>query len=133
MSDKQTTQRVEVQTGDGRLTSTPRRLVTPPADVLRRKDRLSLVLDVPGVEPSSLEVTFSEGILKVLGKARPTEAETGGGVTYAEFEFGDYERSFRVDERIDAAGIGAELGDGTLHIELPLEKPAQTRVAVRTA
>ncbi len=133
MTEKQTTQQVEVHTGNGQLAGAPRRVVTPPADVLRRKDRLVLTLDMPGVEPASLEVTFSEGILKVLGKTRPAENEASGGVTYAEFEFGDYERSFRVDERIDTAAIAAELVDGALRIELPLEKPAQTRVAVRTS
>ena len=134
MTDKITTQDVQVQNG-GQLATPPRRVVTPPTDVIEKNDRIVATLDMPGVDPASLEVTFSEGNLRVQGKTRLAEAETDAtsGVTYAEFELGDYERVFRVQRHIDAANITADLADGVLTVELPLERPARTRVAVRTA
>lgn len=133
MTQNQNAQEVQVRRENGQLGTHPRRLVTPPADVLKRRDRIAVTLDMPGVDPGSLEVTFSEGLLRVRGQGPQPEADSAGGVTYAEFELGDYERSFRVGERIDSARISAELVEGTLTVELPIEQPAQTRVAVRTS
>lgn len=133
MTQNPLTQEIEPRPGNGQLASAPRRVVTPPADILRKNDRIVLTLDLPGVDPASLSVTCAENALHVTAKARSQEAEVRGGVTYAEFEFGDYERTFRLDDRIDSAGIDAELVDGVLKIELPLVKPAQRRVTVRVA
>jgi HSP20 family protein len=132
MSQRQGAHDVQIQ--DGRLATAPRRIVTPPADVLEKSDRIVAVLDMPGADPSSLEITFSEGVLRVEGQARATQTpvDPKGGVTYAEFELGAYERSFRVLQRIDPEAITAEWNEGVLRVELPLEQPSRKRVPIRT-
>ena len=116
---------------DQPLATAPRRVVAPPTDVRRLADRYVFELDVPGIDAASLDVTFCEETLRVRGAVHPREVEGQPGSTYAEFELPDaYERAFQVKDRIDVEQLSARLADGVLRVELPLERPAQTRIAV---
>ena len=84
-------------------------IFTPPADILEKGDTVVLLLDVPGADPASLDVTLDKHVLTI--EARVTlAAPEGYAAEHIEFQNGTYERRFVFSERMDgesAVGSGA--------------------------
>ena len=51
------------------LTSTAP-VFTPPADILEKGDTVVMLLDVPGADPASLDVTLDKRILTIAARGR---------------------------------------------------------------
>ncbi|MFN0060835.1 MAG: Hsp20/alpha crystallin family protein [Planctomycetota bacterium] len=97
---------------------------SPAVDVLENADGVTLHLDMPGVAREDLEVSLEYGALTVRGIARP-RSRVGMRRVLEESLPGVFERTFRVSNVIDSAGINADLKDGVLSLRLP--RAAETR------
>lgn len=94
----------------------PSRLdASPAADVYRRDDRVVVHIDLPGVDRSTLSVRVDGQWLDISAE-RPYAPEPGDRVMLSERPFGRFQRRFRLPERIDAAGVTADLVDGVLTV-----------------
>ena len=112
--------------------STERVVYTPRFDIAETEDELFLYGDLPGVEPSDLDIRFEERELAVHGKVAPRHA--GKQHLRGEYGIGDFHRTFSVGESIDANGIAAELKNGVLTIRLPKSDAAKPkRIEVKSA
>jgi len=83
-------------------------------------------MEVPGVEKKDLDVTLEEGVLRVEGRIDFKKYE-GFEPVYAEYNVGHYYRAFALSDKIDPAGISAELSDGVLTLTLKKVKDAAAR------
>jgi HSP20 family protein len=93
-------------------------IFTPPADILEKGDTVALLLDVPGADPASLDVTLDKHVLTI--EARVTlAAPEGYAAEHIEFQNGTYERRFVFSERMDGDHIDATLKDGVLRLTVP--------------
>jgi len=90
----------------------------PNVDVLEKQDELLLVADMPGVESNDIDIHFEDGELTIHGRVAP-RTEGRRGVLLAEYGVGDFYRTFRVSEKIDASRIHAEYANGVLTLHLP--------------
>ena len=106
-----------------------RPVFTPRTQVHDGEDSVVLVADMPGVDDQSVEVTLEDDVLTIVGRTQDA-APAGYKRIYAEFEQGDYRRSFVLSDRADAAGIQASVTNGVLRVEVPKVKPAQRRIPV---
>jgi HSP20 family protein len=98
----------------------------PNVDILETQDDWVIVADVPGAARETLDVQFDDGVLKVQAKVAVRQpAETGYLVR--EYPVGDFERSFRIGEGVDASRIDASLDAGVLTIHLPKAESAKPR------
>ena len=105
----------------------------PRVDIYETDDQIVLVADVPGVDQDSVEITLEKSLLTVNGYVEP-KAPEGYDIAYAEYDVGDFERSFRLSNQIDQAKIEATVKDGVLRLVLPKVGPAKTRkIAVKAA
>ena len=108
-----------------------RKAFVPRVDIYETDDQIVLVADVPGVDRDSVEVTLEKSLLTVNGYVAP-EAPEGYDIAYAEYDIGDFERSFRLSNQIDQAKIEATVRAGMLRLVLPKIGPAKTRkIAVK--
>ena len=98
----------------------------PRADIHETDDALVVVLDVPGVDEESVDITLEENVLTINGYVDFEEPE-GYGLAYAEYRIGDYVRSFTVSDQIDQAGVEATIKDGVLKLHLPKAPAAKKR------
>jgi len=95
-----------------------RRVYMPRTDIFEAKDELVLVMDVPGADDQSVEVTLEKNVLTV--SAYPVYARHEGyTLAYAEYGEGDYQRSFALSDEIDRARIEAKVKNGVLYLHLP--------------
>jgi HSP20 family molecular chaperone IbpA len=101
-------------------------------DILEQNDELQLVVDMPGVKASEIDVRFEDGQLHLHGPVAPRQTpETR--YLLQEYGVGDFDRTFRVSEQIDGSKIRAEYADGVLTLHLPKVEAAKPRkIAVTT-
>lgn len=103
-----------------------RKAFVPRTDIYENGDAITIVTDMPGVDESSLDITLEKGVLTINGYVEP-ELPEGYTLTYAEYEIGDYQRSFKLSNEIDQEGIQATLKDGVLRLVMPKVGPAKAR------
>jgi HSP20 family protein len=99
------------------LTSTAP-IFTPPADILEKGDTVVMLLDVPGADPASLDVTLDKRILTITARVTSV-APQGYAAAHIEFRDGTYERRFVFSEQMDGEHIDATLKDGVLRLTVP--------------
>jgi len=98
----------------------------PRADIYETDEAIMVLVDLPGVDENSLDITLEKNILTINGYTAPPEME-GYQLAYREYEVGDYTRSFRLSDEIDRDGIEASMKNGVLHLRLPKAGPAKAR------
>ena len=104
----------------------------PNVDILENDDELVLLVDVPGAKPDEIDVKFEDGVLTVHAQVEPRQ---DGDAKYLlhEYGVGDYCRTFRVGEAVDADKIKADYADGVLTLHLPKAEAIKPRkISVRT-
>jgi HSP20 family protein len=104
----------------------PARVFLPTADIYETNDALNVVLEMPGVEKSSVEVRVEDGVLKIDGRLDFSKYQ-GLQPLYTEYNVGHYSRSFRLSSKIDQNKIAAELKDGVLSLVLAKVEEAKPR------
>ena len=103
------------------------RAFLPNTDIYETEDALNVVMEMPGVEKSNVEVGIEDGVLKVYGRIDFSKYERRQPV-YTEYNIGHYARSFRLSSKIDQTKIRAQMNDGVLSLVLPKVEEAKPRV-----
>ncbi|HUB14720.1 MAG TPA: Hsp20/alpha crystallin family protein [Acetobacteraceae bacterium] len=104
----------------------PGRYFVPSADIFETEQALTVVMEMPGVDKKDLDVALENDVLRVEGKIDFAKYE-GMEPVYTEYNVGHYTRSFTLSNKIDQAGISAQLDDGVLTLTLPKMKEVQPR------
>ena len=103
----------------------------PPTDIIETSSEVRLLLDMPGANPDSLDVTLDNRVLRISAQSASSAPE-GYALFHGEYRDGDYERSFMVSEPIDTAKIEAVFNDGVLRLTLPKAAPSPaTKINVK--
>jgi len=100
------------------------RYITPPVDIFETKDGLVVVADLPGVEPSALDVRVADAVLTLQAK---TQHVAPGTPVRREYELLHFFRQFELPEQVDADRISAELKHGVLALQLPKKEKAKPK------
>jgi len=104
----------------------------PQSDIFETEENYYLVLDMPGVEENSIEITLEKNTLTINGYT-DVERPEGYSLAQAEYNIGDYERSFRLTDQIDRENIEASYENGVLRLSLPKAEEAKARkIKVKT-
>ncbi len=109
-----------------RKSTVPARTFVPTADIFETEPALTLVLEMPGVDKSHVDVSIEDGVLTVQGRLDFSKYE-GLQPVYTEYNIGHYRRSFSLSNKIDQNKISAEMADGVLTLVLPKAEQAKAR------
>ena len=107
-------------------TTVPARIFMPTADIYETPDALKVVLEMPGVDKSNVNVRVEDGVLTVEGRLDFSKYQ-GLQPLYTEYNIGHYSRSFRLPTKVDQRKIGAEMKDGVLSLVFPKADQAKSR------
>jgi len=105
------------------------KLFVPPTDIGETDDAIILVADMPGVSADSVEVVLDDELLTVRGRVQGHGPE-GSNLAYAEYETGDYQRTFSICDEIDRDRIEARMNNGVLTLTLPKVQPTRKKIQV---
>jgi HSP20 family protein len=102
------------------------RCFVPRSDIYELEDQIVIVADVPGAVEESIQVTVEKNVLTINAFVDQVTPE-GYSLSFAEYEVGDYSRSFRLSNEIDREKIEATVKDGVLRLYLPKAGEARAR------
>lgn len=102
------------------------RCFLPRADIYEADDQIVVVVDVPGADESSIDINLEKNILTINAYVEPDYPQDYSPA-FAEYEVGDYQRSFRLSNEIDREKIEATVKDGVLRLYLPKAAAAMNR------
>jgi len=104
----------------------PARVFVPVTDIFETPEALTVVLEMPGVGPNSIEANVENDIVTIEGRIDFTKYE-GMQPVYTEYNVGHYVRSFQISNKIDQGKISAEMKDGVVTLVLPKAEQAKAR------
>jgi HSP20 family protein len=99
-------------------------------DIHEYPDRFELYVDVPGVNPNSVELTLEDGILALSGERSAKGSTNGEGAPQYqrnERSQGQFYRRFVLPDTVDSDKVNATGKDGVLTVTIPKEAKAMPR------
>ena len=113
------------------------RVWVPALDVAERKDAYLITLELPGVDPRTVDLSFEQNVLTIRGTKPSTllaAPEQELRVYANERGSGTFERAVRLPEFVDGDRIAAHALNGVLEITVPKAQAAQPRkIEIRAA
>jgi len=101
---------------------------TPAIDALENEDGYVITIDLPGVAPEAVDLSFERNTLVVRGErpapVAPTEAAR---VFFSEREWGTFERALRFPQHVEGDRISAAFTHGVLTVTVPKSESAKPR------
>jgi HSP20 family protein len=93
---------------------------TPALDVIETADGLEILMDLPGIAASAVDVAVERGTLVIAGHKQPPSCQhDNAGFHLAERAFGRFARGVAIDGPYDTGKARATLSHGELRIVLP--------------
>lgn len=96
-----------------------------PADAYRQGDKFYLHIDLPGVDPESIDVTVEKNNLTVSAERRWERGDEQ--VLVNERPSGIFSRQFFLGENLDTDAIEAGYDHGVLTLAIPVAETAKAR------
>lgn len=103
-----------------------------PMDLSRDADSYVLNADLPGIDPTSVDIDVDGQLLSIRAE-RPAPATDGVTWIARERSTGPFLRRFSLGQSVDSANISASYENGVLSVVIPVAEKAKPRkVAVQT-
>ena len=99
---------------------------TTAMDAYRHGDVVTVDVDLPGVEPDSIDVQVERGELRIQAHRR-SNAPEGARFLVRERPEATIGRRIVLGDALDVEAVDAEYHDGVLSIRVPLREAAKTR------
>ena len=100
---------------------------SPAVDVREEAERFVITADVPGVDPSAIDVTMENGVLSISGERARGDDGDGAAAGRAERPFGTFYRRFTLPETADEERIEARTSLGVLEVSIPKKQAVQPK------
>jgi HSP20 family protein len=97
-----------------------------PIDAYRRGEEFIVELDLPGVQPDSIDLTIEKNVLTVHAERRRDESE-GIELLVGERPHGTFSRQLFLGDTLDTEAVKADYVDGVLTLRLPVAEKAKPR------
>jgi HSP20 family protein len=97
-----------------------------PMEAYRRGDRFVIQFDLPGVDPSSIDLTVEKNVLTVRAE-RNWQRDEGDEVVVTERSQGTFTRQLFLGEELDTEHIEATYDNGVLTVVVPVAEQAKPR------
>ncbi|MCG5548202.1 Hsp20/alpha crystallin family protein [Halorhodospira halochloris] len=113
------------------------RVMAPSVEVQEDDNNLYVVAELPGMTENDVELTFSDGILRIAGEKRAEheDKDEGRQVHITERSYGRFERQIPLNRAIDEDNVNASFKDGVLTVTMPKAEEEQQarRIEVQRA
>ena len=103
-----------------------RRMNGMPIDAYRQGETFYVQFDVPGVDPSSVELTVEKNVLTVTAE-RPRQWGEDVEILVNERPAGTFSRQLFLGDTLDADNIQASSENGVLTVTIPVAEKAKPR------
>jgi HSP20 family protein len=102
-------------------------------EVTADKDGITVRAELPGVEPSAINIAVNDRALTISGE-RSAEQRSTGTYRLRERTYGHFARTFYLSDDLDAGAVDAQCRNGVLTVRIPKRPEAKPRqIEVKTA
>lgn len=101
-------------------------------DVYEKDSQVVVEMNLPGVNPDSLDIIVEDNYVHITGNREETKEEEHKNYYYKEIQRGSFERTVRLPAPIKKEKTEASFEDGILTITLPKLEEKITKVKVST-
>ena len=101
----------------------------PHVDCFRTEDSLTVLVELPGVDPDTVDVVVAEGNLYLAGKRNRPRGE-GQVYQQMEIDYGTFRRQIALNADVDVTKATASYDRGMLTIVLPIARRPATQERV---
>jgi len=108
----------------------PRRIWSPPVDILERENEVILKVDLPEMNQNDIEIKVEENTLIIRGERKFIQETPHGNYLQIERPYGTFKRTFAIPRMIDLEKIKAAYKDGVLRIVLPKKEEVHPKQIV---
>ncbi len=106
----------------------------PPMDVCETQTDVRILVELPGIPQSQIQIEIVEGVLTIRGERYPDPAFRQDQLIRMERRYGPFSRSLNLPSIVDAEGVRAAYRNGVLEVRLPKRPEATPRIiSVETA
>lgn len=106
---------------------------SPAIDVFETPTELVLIAELPGVDPSSIDLSVTGNVLSLRGE-KPVDDVAEGSGAVRERQFGTFHRQVSLPNEVNFEGTQAEAKNGVLRVRLPKKEAARPRtIPVKTS
>src|SRR5579859_2697862 len=105
----------------------------PAVDVYEDEHKVSLKIEVPGIDEKDIDVRIENNTLTVQGERKIEKEEKEENYRRVERQYGSFTRTFTLPQTVDTEHVSANYEKGVLKITLPKKaeaKPKQIKVNV---
>jgi HSP20 family protein len=100
---------------------------TPALDLSETPSELVLVVDLPGVDPSAIDLSLTDNVLSLRGEKVVVESGADAHNRVRERPIGSFHRQVTLTEAVDFDRVSAEVKNGVLTVRLPKQEAAKPR------
>jgi len=123
----------DTYSGEGRDESLTTSSFAPAVDVYEDEHKVTLKIEVPGIEEKDIDVRVENNTLTVHGERKIEKEEKEENYRRVERQYGSFTRTFTLPTTVDTEKVSANYDKGVLKIALPKKaeaKPKQIKVNV---
>lgn len=103
----------------------------PPVEVIETSESVIVIADVPGLEPSAVEVLLVGNVLTLQGHRTPSVLGEGDKRHFSERQSGKFSKAISLPVSVDPDSVSADVRHGVLTVRLAkqhIHKPRQIPV-----
>lgn len=100
---------------------------SPGVDIIESKDEYRLVLDLPGIDPATIDITEEKKVLSINAEKPSVELKDGEVLSRSERKSGSYQRKFTLPSDADVESIVAKTQNGVLNLTIRRVQPVETQ------
>ena len=107
--------------------------IAPAVDVYEDEHKVTLKIEVPGIDEKDIDVRIENNTLTVHGERKFEKEEKEENFRRVERQYGSFTRSFTLPSSVDPGQVSAHYDNGVLKIKLAKKaeaKPKQIKVIV---
>ncbi|MFM1815543.1 MAG: hypothetical protein RLZ98_2238 [Pseudomonadota bacterium] len=93
--------------------------LVPNIDVRETETEFVVEAELPGMDEKDVSVTLNNGILTLKGEKKSEREEKKDDYHLTERSYGSFQRSFKIEDTIDADKVKAAFEKGVLKVTLP--------------
>lgn len=98
-----------------------------PVDILEHKTHYQILVNLPGIQPQYIDISYQNGILQISGELPRGYSAESITILLKERAEGQFIRRIQLKLPVEAESINAEFQSGVLNLILPKAKDALPR------
>lgn len=107
---------------------------SPAADILETPDKFQIIVELPGLSNSDVNITVENDVLTLSGERKLMEAAGKEAYRRVERQYGPFGRRIALPPKCDSTKIDASMSSGLLTIDVPkVEQARPQKIQVKSS